>query len=460
MDDINTFQDLIEVGENEQQRIDFALTVIREHKSSTDYKTAAAAAQYYNHLNPTIMNAQKWIYNAFGRKVPDIWAANNKIACRYYYYFVSQSVQYLLGNGVSFENEATKEALGKNFDIQIQKLATFAKNSKVGFAFVNLDHIDVFDYLEFAPLYDENTGALRAGVRFWQIADDKPLMFTLYEEDGLTEYRRTEDGNVETITPKRPYKQIVAVTEADGERVVAGENYPAFPIVPLYNTTKQSELVGNQGTLDAYDLMASALVNNVDDGNLIYWVIRNCGGMDLEDDAKFIEQLKTTHVVHADGDEGAAVDAHTVEAPFEANENALQRLRAQLFDDFMALDVEKISVGNITATQIISAYEPLNSKTDAFEMEVTNCIQGILALLGIEDTPTYTRSKIVNVQEEIQTILQAAQYLGTEYVTKKILTMLGDGDKAEEVLAQVNEEAMARFAYVQSAGGDQSGANE
>ena len=123
--------------------------------------------------------------------------------------------------------------------------------------------------------------------------------------------------------------------------------------------------------------MASALVNNIDDGNLIYWVIKNCGGMDLDDDAKFIEQLKTTHVVHADGDEGAAVDAHTVEAPFEANENALERLRSQLFDDFMALDVTKISAGNTTATQIRSAYEPLNSKTDAFESEVTTCIQGM-----------------------------------------------------------------------------------
>lgn len=459
MDDIKTYQDLIEVGENEQRRIDFALSVIAEHKSSTDYKTAAAAAQYYKHLNPTIMNAQKWIYNAFGRKVPDVWAANNKIACRYYYYFVSQSVQYLLGNGVTFADEATKAALGNNFDTQIQKLATYAKNSKVGFAFVNLDHVDVFDFLEFAPLYDENTGALRAGVRFWQIADDKPLMFTLYEEDGLTEYRRA-DGDTEIITPKRPYKITVATTEADGEQIVDGENYEKFPIVPLYNIANQSELVGNQGTLDAYDLMASALVNNIDDGNLIYWVIKNCGGMELEDDARFIEQLKTTHVVHADGDDGAAVDAHTVEAPFEANENALQRLRKQLFDDFMALDVEKISAGNITATQIISAYEPLNSKTDAFEMEVTNCIQGILELLGIEDTPTYTRSKIVNVQEEIQTILQAAQYLGSDYVTKKILTMLGDGDKAEEVLAQVNEEAMSRFAYEPTAGGNQSGAVE
>ena len=456
METIKTFNDLLEIGENEQNRIEFALAVIKEHQSTADYHTAKLAAQYYKHLNPTIMNAQKWIYNALGRKVPDNWAANNKIACRYYYYFVLQSVQYLLGNGVTFTDKATKDKLGANFDGQMVKLATYAKNSLAGFAFVNLDHIDVFDYLEFAPLYDENTGALRAGVRFWQIADNKPLMFTLYEEDGLTEYKRSKEGDVTILKPKSAYKTIVNTTAADGEQIVAGENYPTFPIVPLYNIAKQSELVGNQGTLDAYDLMASALVNNVDDGNLIYWVIRNCGGMDLEDDAKFIEQLKTTHVVHADGDEGAAVDAHTVEAPFEANEQALERLRSQLFDDFMALDVNKISAGNVTATQIISAYEPLNSKTDAFETEVTNCIQGILKVLGIEDTPTYTRSKVVNVQEEIQTVLSAADYLGTDYVTRKILTLLGDGDKADDVIAQAQDEALSRFAPTFDGGNNQN----
>lgn len=456
METIKTFQDLIAVGESESARIQFALTAISEHQNSEDYRTAKDAAQYYNHINPTIMNAQKWIYNALGQKVPDKWAANNKIACRYYFYFVTQSIQYLLGNGVSFSNEATKEKLGKNFDQQMQKLATFAKNSKVGFAFVNLDHIDVFDYLEFVPLYDEDTGALRAGIRFWQIADDKPLMFTLYEEDGLTDYKRSKEGDVQIIRPKHAYKQIVNTTAAGGEEVVAGENYPSFPIVPLYNISKQSELVGNQGTIDAYDLMASALVNNIDDGNLIYWVIKNCGGMDLDDDAKFIEQLKTTHVVHADGDEGAAVDAHTVEAPFEANENALERLRSQLFDDFMALDVTKISAGNTTATQIRSAYEPLNSKTDAFESEVTTCIQGILDILGIDDTPTYTRSKIVNVQEEVQTILTSAEYLSSEYITSKILTLLGDADKIGDELIKVQDEALSRFAPTFDGGNNQN----
>lgn len=41
---------------------------------------------------------------------------------------------------------------------------------------------------EFVPLHDEEDDALKAGIRFCQIAPDKPLRMTLYELDGYTEY--------------------------------------------------------------------------------------------------------------------------------------------------------------------------------------------------------------------------------------------------------------------------------
>lgn len=437
------------MGENEQERSQFILSAIADHKSSDIYKTAVDAELYYKHLNPTIMRAQKFVYNAMGRAVPDIWSANNKIPCRYYFYFVVQGVQFLLGNGVSFNDDSTQDKLGKNFDRAIQKLATKAVNGGVSYGFWNLDHLEVFGVDEFVPLYDEENGALMAGIRFWQVANDRPLRATLYETDGYTEYIRRRGEEITIMAPKRSYKQIERYSEATGTEIFDGGNYPAFPVIPMFNVNRQSEIVGNRETLDAYDLMASALVNNVDDGNLIYWVLKNCGGMDSADDERFIEQLKMTHVVHADGDgEGASVEAHSVEAPFAANETALARLRSQLFDDFMALDVKNIAGGAATATQIKAAYEPLNSKADLFEGQVTEFIENLLDLVGIEDTPTYTRSLIVNQQEQIQTLLSAGEYLSPEYITRKILEILGDTDKADEVLEQVLAAEVERFGSV------------
>lgn len=442
---IKTYQDLLEVGEIERDRMEFVLNAIREHKASTDYQTARDAELYYKHQNPTIMRYEKYVYNQMGKAVKDVWSPNSKIASNWYNYFTVQAVQFLLGNGVSFTDKATKDKLGKNFDNTVQEAATHAKNGGVSFGFWNYDHLEVYSLLEFVPLYDEENGALMAGIRFWQIDDTKPLRATLFELDGYTDYIKRKDEDIEVKNEKRKYIQITKTSEADGERIFDGDNYDGFPIIPFYNTNKQSDIIGNQGTIDAYDLMQSQLVNNVSRGELIYWILKNCGGMNAEDDAKFIEQLFVTHVAHADGDDGASVDAHTLSVPFEASAEALDRLKKQLFDDFMALDVSILSAGSVTATQIISAYEPLNQKTDGFEFNTTEFIKGILAIANIDDEPSYTRSQMSNQTEIIENVIKANEYLDSEYITQKILTVLGDADKVEEIMKRLKAEEIGRY---------------
>lgn len=460
---MKTYQDLVNVGKNEADRMDFLIQAIGDHAGSSQYKTAVDADLYYRHMNPTIMKAQKIMYNLLGQAVHDQYSANNKIPCRYYFYFITQEVQFLLGNGVSFSDQKTLDRLGKGFEKTLQRIATKALNGGVAYGFWNVDHLEAFGISgadgepAFVPLYDEENGALKAGIRYWQVDETKPLRLTLYEEDGFTEYIKRKDEEMQILQEKRDYVQIVEKSEASGTVIYNGGNYPGFPIVPLFNVNKQSELVGTKETLDAYDLMASALVNNIDDGNLIYWVLKNCGGMDDIDDVKFVERLKTLHVAHADGDDGSSIEAHTIEAPFEANETALERLRGQLFDDFMALDVKEIAGGSTTATQIEAAYEPLNAKADLFEYQVTEFVEGILSLLGIDDTPTYTRSMIVNQQEMIQTVLSSASYLSEDYVTKKVLEILGDIDRADDVIAEKREEEVMKMIPEEDDGQSASG---
>ena len=449
MIDILTYNDLLEIGENERERMEFVLDAIREHKGSDLYKTAYDAELYYKHQNPTIMRFQRFVYNQFGQKVPDIWSPNNKIASNWYNYFTTQAVSYLLGNGVTFKREANKDKLGKDFDKKVQDVATHAKNGGVAFGFWNLDHLECFDLTEFVPIYDEDDGGLKAGIRFWQIDDSKPLRATLYELDGYTDYIKRKDEDVTVLHDKRAYTQIVRKNAIEGETILDGAPPAGFPIVPMWNINQQSDIVGNRGTIDAYDLMISGLINNVSDGEFIYWILKNCGGMDSTDDAKFIEQLKLTRVAHADGDDGASVEAHNVNVEFQATAEALDRLEKQLFKDFMALKVDDISAG-ATNDQIQAAYEPINQKTDLFEYQVTDFIQGVLKLAGIEDAPTYTRSQMSNQDETLEMVLKSAEYLDDEYVTTKILTLLGDADKAQEVLKRKDAEAADRYKQMET----------
>ena len=254
-----TYQDLLLVGENEDDRMDFVKKVIDQHKGSDLYKTAIIAEEYDRHLNRTIMQYSKILYDVLGQAVNDIWTANYKLASRFFNRFITQENQFLLGNGVTWGEDSTKERLGKDFDTKLQKAGRKALVGGVSFGFFNMDHLEVFGVDEFAPLYDEEDGAMKAGVRFWQVSSDKPLRATLYEIDGYTDYiwnkkeirGKSYELVCEVLHDKRPYIEKVRVSEADGEEIYDGENYPTFPIVPLWgNPNHKSELVGIREQID------------------------------------------------------------------------------------------------------------------------------------------------------------------------------------------------------------------
>ena len=431
-----TYQDLVPIMDDEEAKMKFAYALIYEHKQTELFKTAEIAIDYDKHKNRTITEFQKLLYDVTGNVVPDNWSANFKMASKFFNRFVTQ------------ENQETKKKLGgEDFDIQIQRLGKKALVGGVAFGFFNKDHIEGFGVTEFAPLYDEENGALRAGVRFWQIDTGKPLRATLYEEDGYTDYiwnRREDTGDYEgeILHGKRTYIVKYTKSEADGEEIFDGENYPGFPIIPLWgNPAHQSELVGLREQIDCYDLIKSGYANNVDEGSLIYWTLQGAGGMDDIDLAQFLEKLKTLHAATTDT---AKPEPHQLEAPYQSREALLLKLRTDLYDDAMALDVKSIEGGAVTATQIKAAYEPLNSKADQYEYCVRDFLQELCKIAGIDDKPTFTRSVIVNNQEEMQLLIQAAQFLPQDYTTRKILELLGDGDKADEILKQMAADELAR----------------
>lgn len=441
---MKTYQDLLKVIETDDARIKFVREVITEHKNSDLYRNAVIAEDYDKQQNTTIMQFRRALYNLQGKPVDDLWSANYKLASNFFKRFVTQENQFLLGNGISWNKDDTSDKLGNDFDTQVQKAGREALIAGCSFGFWNLDHLVVFKLSEFAPLYDEENGSLMAGVRFWQLDTTKPLRATFYEPDGYTDYI-WEKAQGEVLRDKRPYILKTRTTQVDGTEIYDGENYPSFPIVPLWgNPNHQSELLGIRASIDAYDIVKSGFADDLDSAQ-VYWILHNTGGMDDADLAQFVERLHIVHAASVDDTAGTGVDAHTVDIPHESREKLLDRIEKDLYKDFMALDTETIASGAATATQIRAAYEPLNSKADEYEYCVIEFVQGILNLAGIEDDPTFTRSYIVNKQEEIQTLTMSAQYLTEDYMTKKILTIMGDADLADDMLQEKDAESMDRL---------------
>lgn len=440
---MKTYQDWLKVAnESERQRMDFILALINEHKASKEYRDAKNGENYYNGQNTTIKQVEKMIYNAKGQAVPDYVSANHKIATRFFYRSIKQATSTLLGNGVSW---TTGEglSLGDDFDKKIVQIARGAMVEGCCFGFWNYDHVEVYNILEFVPLLDEEDGAVKAGARFWQLSSDKPLRVTFFELDGYTDYRYN-DGIGEVMVKKRPYILKTMTSEADGTIIYDGENYPTFPIIPCYaNITKTSELNPIRATIDSYDLINSGYANDVDDANIIYWTITNAGGMDDVDLVRVLDKLRKLHMAQLDDDQ--QIQSHSVDIPYAGREAILDRLEKQLYKDSMSLNTYDISGGAVTATQIQAAYEPLNEKLDDLEGYITDFIQRLMAVAGIEDAPTYDRSLVINRSEDVDDLMKGALYLDDIYITQKLMTLFGDKDKIDEVISRKAESDISRL---------------
>jgi SPP1 family phage portal protein len=356
-----------------------------------------------------------------------------------------QANTVLLGNGITWEKGIGAETLGSDFDRKVMKAGRIAQVEGEAFGFFNNGKVEVYGYTEYAPLYDEEDGFLKAGARFWQIDSNKPLRATMMELDGYTEYQYDKDHPDGFVrAEKRPYITIKEVTPALGEEIGGYQNYPTFPVVPCWaNEFKRSELLPIRSTIDAFDLISCKFANNVSDAALIYWTITNSGGMDDESLATFLDKMRKLHAANLDADQ--QVQANSVDVPHESMETILDRLEDQLYKDSMSLNVNEIASGAVTATQIEAAYEPLNEKLDGYEAEITDFIYRLLKVAGVEDKPTYTRSIMVNQTETINAVMNSATVLDPEYMTEKIMTILGDKDKVEQVLDRQAEANVNRM---------------
>lgn len=442
---MKTYQDFLEVAEkSDRERMEFVLSAINNHKDSDLYKQAVVAKEYDAHRNVTIANFQKLLYTLNGKVIPDNYSPNYKLRSNFFANFITQETQYLLGNGVTLKKEENKAKLGAGFDTRLQDAAHDALVGGVSYGFWNLDHLEVFDATEFVPLLDEENGALRSGIRFWQVCTSKPLRATLFEPDGFTQYIRRSGEEMMILEPKRGYVAVEATSEIDGTELLAYQNYPGFPIIPMYgNRAKQSELVGQREAIDCYDLIKSGFANTVDDASVIYWTISNAGGMDEIDMARFKESIRRIGVGLVD-DDGAKAEAHTLTIPVEAREALLSRISDDLYRDFQMLDVTKLQGGQKTATEITAAYQPMDNKVDQFEYCVIDFLQALFKIVGIEDEPSFTRSKVTNQLEQTQMVLLAANYLDDETILNK-LPWLTQEEVAEILKRKAAEDIVRSF---------------
>ena len=439
-----TFQDFLKADDI----AGFVRKAIATHKTSKSYIVATTADLYDRQKNKTINEYVRMIFSMAGAPVEDFTASNNKIASNFFHRLNTQRCTYSLGNGITFAEDddgKKKEQLGKKFDRAVYDAGYKALIHGVSFAFWNVDKLHVFPLTEFVPIWDEYDGSLKAGIRFWQIDDNKPMIAVLYEEDGYTRFETsTENGkeNTRVVEEKRAYKVTVAKNEVGDFSIVGEENYSSLPVIPFWGSRlHQSTLIGMQQAIDSFDLIRSGFANDLTDCAEIYWLISNYGGMTEEDLARFRDRMKINHVVEAPGDGG--VQPYTQEIPYNARKTYLDDIRAGIYEDFGGLDVHEVHADS-TNDHLEAAYQPMDEEADDFEYQCIEFIQQLLVVAGMEeDTPVFKRNRICNVKEQVDIVVAESEFLDEETVLNKLPNITPD--EVKDILARKAAEDIDRF---------------
>jgi hypothetical protein len=442
-----TYQDFI--AEPESKRPEFIRKLIDQHNNSELVKTARIADLYDQQRNVTINEYVQKLYTASGIAVENYVASNNKIASNFFRRLNTQRNTYLLGNGITFtgdENGQIKARMGEKFDTNMKRAGYYALIHGLVFIFWNATQTHVFPVTEFAPLWDERNSTLRAGVRYWRLDADKPLIVILYEEDGYTKYSTQGSGKeLIEVEPKRAYKQTIAQAPADLEPVVIGEeNYSNLPIVPLWGSSlHQSTLIGMRQAIDSYDLVRSGFANDLEDCAQIYWLLENYGGMNDTDLAQFRDRLRLQHIAVADTSDGGKVQGYTHEVPHQARQTYLDSLRAGIYEDFGGLDVHTVAAG-ATNDHIEAAYQPMDEQADDYEYQLIECIQQLLKLAGqAQVQPIFKRNRIANQREIVEMLMLSAEYLDEETIVSKLPFI--SPDEIQQILERRDAEMQSRL---------------
>ena len=204
-----TYQDF----EKAQDRTKWVQDAIIGYRNGPDFRKAVEEEEYMAGRNVAILNVMRVIYNMAGLPETDFTKNNAKIRNKRIHRLVTDRCSYSLGNGLSFNDKTKvvkdgktvtvdriKDVLGPKFDRAVYRTAYWALGNGTSFLYVPRGHdrpewqFDLFKKTEFLPLYDERSGLLRGGIRFWSLEWGKrPVTATLYLENGYIRYE-TPDG--------------------------------------------------------------------------------------------------------------------------------------------------------------------------------------------------------------------------------------------------------------------------
>ena len=434
--------------------------LIISYQASETYIAAKAGWDYYMGENTTISAIGRYYWKnrvdentgkvVGGGFVENPYVANNKIGYSFFTDMVTQKVDTLFREIPTIDGVELPKGFVKTFGYVLRSAAERASAQAVSYIFVDSDgHLNCFSADRAMPFYDNETGKLRALIRWWEVPaqrKDIPYIYwEVYTEDGVTTYcNRPTIHETKPLTPYK-YKRTKSIVSDE----IIAEKTP-LPIVEfLNNEYRTSDLTSNiRSKIDIIDIVQSGFANNIEDFSDAFWSIKdNIGGNEgyYQD---LISEITRTKVIVADG-----AEMKQFQIPTEARSRFVEMIKDDLIRDGGVVDTKALTQGNLTATAIKAARANLETRVSKFEWQAYKCATEVLELyfrLQGKEIPefdvTFNTYHLDNVTETVQNAISLHGTISNDSYLK-MLKSVNIIDDVEVEKAKMEDENNARFGF-------------
>lgn len=390
--------------------------------------------------------------------------ADERISSAFYPLLVNQKSSYAFTTPPTFDvgaderNTVITQVLGDKFPKICKNLCAGASNEGVAWLHYWVTASGVFKYAivpagQVCPVYTNDLDdEMDAVLRVYQEVDEQDgENYDVYEYWTDTECqcfrKRTKADIYEGLTA---YYTLEMYDAANGSPLDPTDTemhqMGTVPFIPFRNNDiTQGDLPRVKGLIDAYDIVYSGFLNDLED---VQQVILVLSGYDGEDLGEFLDKLKRSKVIKVDATEdnhSPGVDKLAIEIPVEAREKMLTMTRKAIFEQGMGIDPDPQNFGNSSGVALQYLYSLLELKTGIMETEFRIGFSDLIRAIGrykgwgeLENIiQTWTRTSVNNDSELAQIAAQSSGIISKATIVKNHPWV--DDPVAE--MEQIDEEA-------------------
>lgn len=168
------------------------------------------------------------------------------------------------------------------------------------------------------------------------------------------------------------------------------------PFIPFYNgMSDQPNLFRYKRLIDAYDMVFSGYLNDVEDLQELILVLTNYGGTDLNQFKKELKEFKAIKIDQMDDQDKSGVQALEIQIPVEARNSILETLKEQIWEAGQGFRTTDRTAAATSGVALDQMYSSLEIKTKLMEVKFrTGLAELIKVFLEQEGDKAYNEIKV------------------------------------------------------------------